>query len=173
MEFLFSIISRFVIRTFSPTPEIKKEGGLLVIQSTWQTALLTLGGRHRRVAVDQKARVLRITDRRFWFFSSSRRIEFDWIDQVFYTYQDLESGPFSHYDQDLFTVGVKLTDGKHVTLFRFFGEGSFTNVSVWPDWCYWEDNLIARTAQHNLELMSSQLADVLCHLTGAPLTNDI
>ena len=173
MEYILTLLSRFLVKWFSPRPDIRKEGGLLVIQSGWRTALVSLGGRHRRVVVDPKAKLLRVSDRRFWLFSSTRRIEFDWIQEVFYTYQDLAGGLLSHYDQDLFTVGVRLRNGNVLTLFRFFGQGAFYNASVWPDWFYWEEHLIGRVAQSDFESESAQLADVLCHLTGAPLINEL
>ncbi|HWD38378.1 MAG TPA: hypothetical protein VG944_05985 [Fimbriimonas sp.] len=171
IEVILTILFRIFTLTFSPTPAIKKEGGLLAIESTWKTALLTLGGRHRRVLVDPKNRGIILTDRRFWLFRSSRRIPFDAIVSILYGYVDLADSWFSHYDEDLYTVGLNLTNGTSVAFFRFFGQGSFTNNSIYPDWCFWEENMVSKTAQHDMESESATLAGVLSHITGAPLEN--
>jgi hypothetical protein len=135
--------------------------------SGWKTSVLTLGGRYRRVVIDPKLRVIRIRDRRFWLFQSTRRIEFDWICEVRHTYRDLGDSFFSHVEEDFYTVGVTLMNGEAVTLFRFFGRGEFINNSFEPDWWLWEDFAIAKMfASKDTESESEHLANVLCSMVG-------
>ncbi len=96
--------------------------------------MLSFGAIGRKVVIDPKSKIVRTNSRIFWFFRRLRRIEFDWVSEVFYCYNDLGGNSWnSHYEQDLYSVGIKLKDGSIVTFFRFFGEGEFSNASFWPE----------------------------------------
>lgn len=115
-----SIASRLITKALAPRPVVRREGAFLVIESGWRTALLTLGGRKRRVTIDPKNRIIRIQDRRFWGFIGRQVIPFDRIQEIIYSYSDLAGSDwFSHDEQDLFRVGLWLQDNKDIILFRF------------------------------------------------------
>jgi hypothetical protein len=168
---LFSILGRYLMRTFSPRPTIEKEGGILVVRSSWRTALLTLGARSRHITVDPKLKVMRIIDRRFWFFTSTRRLEFDWIAQVILDDHDMSMGSnwYSYYQEDLLMIGLLLKDGTTMTLFRYWEQGDYVNNSIWPDWTRWEEFAVAAAVPGG-EMASdaSRLGYVLSGLIGVP-----
>jgi hypothetical protein len=166
------IFFRLLIRIFSPRPTIKREGDLVVIRSTWRTALLTLGAVGRKVVIDPKSKVIRTNARIFWVFHRMRRIEFDWIAEVFSTYTDLGDSYFSHFEEDLFCVGLKLKDGSHITLFRFYGQGEFINQSIWPDWMFAGDIMEGKLLPHSFEAESVGLADLLEAYLKVPVSNE-
>jgi hypothetical protein len=171
---VLGIVSRLLIRAFSPRPVVERNGSLIVVRSTWRTTLLTLGAVSRKVVIDPHSKIVRMSSRIFWAFDRKRVIPFDRIYEVFYTYTDLAANSMiSHNEQDLFCVGVKLKDGAVVTFFRFFGEGEFVNESLWPDWMRADDVLLGKIAPHNLGDESSGLADLLCAYFSVPLTNEL
>ncbi len=43
----------------------------------------------------------------------------------------------------MFSVRLRLTNGEEVLLCRFFGPGDWQNDTIWPDWMYWEEELVA------------------------------
>ena len=145
---------------------------MLVIESGWKTALLTLGGRKRRVTLDPINKIVRIQDRRFWAFTNRDVIAFDRVQEIILTYSDmLESNWVSHSEEDLYRVGLWLKDGKDMILFRFYGQGDFVNNSIWPDWMMWDDILPGQVVQHDMHSTSLSLADVLAKVIGVPVGN--
>ena len=167
-----SIVARIVIKVFAPRPVVKCEGSLLIIESSWRTSMLTLGGRSRRVSVDRKNEIIRIQDRRFWVFTNRQVIPFDRIQEIIYNYSDvLESNWVSHDSEDLFRVGLWLEDDKDVILFRFFGQGEFVNNSLFPDWMMIEESLPGQIVTHNMDSDSLSVADVLSKIVGVPIGN--
>ena len=173
-DFIGSMLSRLVTKAFAPRPTIKKEGVFLVIQSGWRTALLTLCGRHRRVAVDPQSKIIHVRDRRFWFFIDRKVYAFDRIQEIIYSYSDLfNSDWFSHDSEDLFRVGFWLRDGKEIILFRFFGQGEFVNNSIWPDWMMWGDILPGQIVTRDMDSASERLANLLGQMVGVPVGNGI
>ena len=167
-SFLFS-------RLFAIRPVIRKENGTLVAVSNWRTVLLTLGALQRKVVVDPRQRTIRLRMRRFWFVVKTRRIEFDWVQSVVYGHAEMSTGsvlPMNAYqEQDLFAVGLSLKNGEELILFRFYGEGSFVNNSVFPDWMLWEGFLEAKLTAVDQESASSAFADVLAGLIGVPVVS--
>jgi hypothetical protein len=171
-DFVESIASRVLTKAFAPRPNVRCEGSLLVIESGWRTAMLTLGGRPRRVSVDRQNRIIRIQDRRFWAFTNRDVIAFDRIQEIIYSYNDaLESNWVSHDSEDIFRVGLWLKDGKELILFRFFGQGEFVNNSLWPDWMMAGDILPGQIVTHDMDSQSISLADVLSKVVGVPIGN--
>ena len=167
-----SILSRLITKAFSPRPTVKREGVFLVIESDWRTAMLTLGGRKRRVTVDPQNKIIRIQDRRFWAFTNCQVIAFDRVQEIIYSYNDmLESGWISHNSEDLFRVGLWLHDNRSVILFRFYGQGEFVNNSIWPDWMRWEDILPGQIVRHDMDSEALAVADLLSAMVGVPVGN--
>jgi len=163
--------SLLLSRLVQARPKVIKRGGLLVATSDWRSQLWCLGFAGRKLTVDPKQKILRMVWRRFWLFRTSRRIEFDWIEELRYGYADMSSGWGAYQENDLFTVGLKLKNGEEITLFRFFGEGDFVNNSIWPDWMYWEGFLLAKYTRGDQERESLLFADLLSRLIGVPIGN--
>ncbi len=169
-ELVGSIVSRLLTMAFAPRPNIRREGAFLIIRSGWRTALLTLGGRYRKVIVDPASQIVRIRDRYFWLFIKTRVITFDRVHEVTYTYSDMFSSDwFSHDAQDLFKVGLWLKDGSQTVFFRFYGQGEFVNNSIWPDWMMWDEILPGQIVQHKMDSDALALAELLSTMIGVPL----
>jgi hypothetical protein len=98
-------------------------------------------------------------------------MQFDWIAEVEYAYNQLNPEWGAYQEDDLFTVSLKLKNGENVPLFRFYGPGDFQNNSVWPDWCYWEDRVEANLTRGSQETDSLAYAEVVAHLIGVRLGN--
>jgi hypothetical protein len=172
-QFIEPFLSRILVGLLSPRPRIRTESHTLNIESGWRTHLYSLGSRSRRVTVDPKLAVIRIRDRWFWFYLKSRRIEFDWIEEILYTYQDLfGSNWISHSSQDLFTVGILLKNSERVTLFKLYGEGEFINNSIWADWTEWIDSVPGNLLPNRQEGMASQIVDLLSSITKKPVRGE-
>ncbi|MFI5384520.1 MAG: hypothetical protein ACHQ50_00200 [Fimbriimonadales bacterium] len=167
-DIAFSLIfSRLV----NVRPRVKKQGNLLVAVSDWKSQFWSLGFAGRKLTVDPAQKVAHLQLRRFWFFRASRRIEFDWVQEVLYGYADMSTGFYAYQENDLFTVALQLKNGEKVTLFRFFGEGDFVNNSIWPDWMYWEDFALANYTRGDQERESLLFADLVSRMIGVPISN--
>jgi len=158
-------------RLINVRPRVAKKGSLLVASSDWKSQLWSLGFGGRRLVVDPAQKTLRMVVRKFWFFRSSRRIEFDWVQEILYGYSDMSAGWGAYQENDLFTVGLLLKNGERLTLFRFFGEGDFVNNSIWPDWMFWEDYLLANYTRGDQERESLLFADLVSRLVGVQIGN--
>lgn len=156
-------------RLLSVGPRIRKVGGSLVISTAWRLRALTLGSFHRQVTVDPSRREVAIHRRWAFLLARSRVVPFSNIKAVTYGYHDLAIGALSmaHHSTDLFTVGLRLHRGRDCHLSSFFGEGAFRNDGVWPDWLYWEDNLLDATGTQETE--SRILVDLLGRMIGVPI----
>jgi hypothetical protein len=120
-------------------PQIEQDGERLVAVTGWKWWVLTLGLSSRRVIVDPERAVVVIESRRLGLFTARRRIAFRLIEAVTYGYQDWSLGggiSMAHDSVDLFSVGLRLYDEREVHLFGFFGEGTFRNDGIWPDWIH-------------------------------------
>lgn len=167
-DFAFAaIFSRLV----AIRPRVSKVGNTLVAVSDWRSQLWGLGFGGRRLVVDPTQKTVRMSVRRFWFFRTSRRIEFEWVAELIYGYSDVSPGWGAHQQNDLFTVALRLKNGDEVTLFRFFGEGDFVNNSVWPDWMFWDDFVIANYTRGPQESESLLFADLVSRMIGVPISN--
>ena len=83
-------------KVFTFRPKVSKSGNTLVATSDWRSQAFSLGFAGRTVIVDPQLRIVRIVYRRFWFAKTSRRIEFDWIQEVLYGYNDVSTGFGAH-----------------------------------------------------------------------------
>jgi hypothetical protein len=158
-------------RLFAFWPRISKEGDTLVAKTCWRSHLCSLGCASRKVTVDPRQKIVRIQYRRFWFAKTSRRIQFDWVSDVLYSYHEVAPDWGAHTESDLFSVGLQLKSGETVTLFRFYGAGDFVNNTVWPDWMYWDDFLLSPYMKGNQESESLLYADLVSRMIDVPLTN--
>jgi len=158
-------------RLINVRPRVSKQGNRLVAASDWKSQLWGLGFGGRRLVVDPAQKALRMITRRFWFYRSSRRLEFDWIQEVQYGYADMSAGWGAYQENDLFTVGLLLKNGERITLFRFFGEGDFVNNSIWPDWMFWEQSMLANYTRGDQERESLLFADLLSRMIGVQIGN--
>ncbi len=165
-QYLFS-------RLFYFCPKISKQGQTLVARSDWRALTMCLGYGGRMVTIDPVQKVIRLKLRSFWFYQTSKRIEFDWIQEIVYHYNDIAPAWGAHQENDLFEVALLLKNGERVTLFHFYGEGSFVNNGIMPDWMYWEDFMIADYIRGNQESESLMFADMVSRLTGAPIGNSL
>jgi len=168
VDLAFSLVLSRLVNT---RPRVSKNGNLLVATSDWKSQLWCLGFAGRHLIVDPQRKTVRIGYRKFWFFRSSRRLEFDWIQDILYGYADVSPGFYAYQSDDLYTVAVQLKNGERVTLFRFFGEGDFINNSIWPDWMFWDDFLLAEYTRGDQERESLLFADLVSRLIGVPISN--
>ena len=172
MSSLIDLPSAYLFsRVFAFRPVVRKAGNQLVASSDWRSQLFSLGFSGRRVVLDPAQKTIRLIIRRFWFWRTSRRIEFDWVQEVLYGYSDLSLGWSARQQQDLFTVGLRLKNGEELTLFRFFGEGDFVNEGIWPDWMYWQDAIVAEYTRGSQESESLLFADLVARMIGVPVSN--
>ena len=155
----------------STGPSIRKVGERLVCRTGWGGRLLSLGACSTTLVVDPAERRLHLTRRSFWFRRRRRAVGFDLVEAVTYGYEDLAPGPpldFARDSLDLFTVGLRLSDGEEFTLFRFFGEGTFRNDGMLPDWCYWPEYTLDLSGDQ--EPRSRQLVDLLSAMLDVEVT---
>ncbi|MBX9578971.1 MAG: hypothetical protein K2X87_01570 [Gemmataceae bacterium] len=162
----------FTSRLLSLGPRIRKAGGKLHAVTGWRVWLLSLGLCNRAVVVDPAARAVFIRDRVCWFFPRRRRVRFDHIRAVAYGYSDPNAFGGLNLARDtfdVFSVGLKLhADGDdYQHLFRFVGEGSFTNDGPLPNWFYLGEYVF--DAEGAQEGESRAFVTVLCRLTGKPV----
>ena len=165
-------ISLLFGRLWNVQPKVQKVANKLVARSDWKAQLWNLGSSSRSLEVDPVQKVVRLAVRRFWFVVSRRRIEFDWIQQVGYRYAEMSPSWGAHQQADLYTVDLLLKNGEYVVLFRFFGEGDFVNNSIWPDWMYWEQSLIADYTRGDQEKQSVLFVDLLSRMIGVPVVQE-
>jgi hypothetical protein len=158
-------------RLVNVRPVVRKQGNLLLASSDWKSQLWSLGFAGRKLVVDPQQKVARLILRRFWFWRTSRRIEFDWVQEVLYGYAEVSPGWGAYQENDLFTVALKLKNGDQVNLFRFFGEGDFVNNTVFPDWMYWEEFLVSNYTRGDQERESLLFADLVSRMIGVPVSN--
>ncbi len=160
-------------RLFNIQPEIHKENHLLVASTGWRGRILSLFAASRRVTIDPAQRAVRVRERSFWFIVRWRRVPFDVVEAVVYSYVDMSPGQISplgaHRSIDLFSVALRLRHGSELRLFRFFGQGGFVNNGILPDWCYWEENVMTPLVLGGQESASRTFAEVLSGMIGVPI----
>lgn len=166
------ISSYLMGRLMNFAPVVSKQGDTLVIASGWRSHLFSLGAASRRITVEPQRKVLHINGRRFWFARWSRRIEFEWIQDIAYGYWSTGQGWYGEGAEDeMYTVGLNLKNGEEVILCRFFGSGDYYNNTIMPDWCYWGDQYSADLAHGTQNESSHALLDVLSRLLGVPVNS--
>jgi hypothetical protein len=161
----------FLSRLLSVCPRLLKDGGKLIAKSAWRLRILSLGSYCRQVTIDPRKKELILRRRYGWFFSRRRRVRFQTIETVTYGYHDWAlSGVFSwaHDSCDLFSVGVRMHDGEEMHLFYFYGDGTFTNNSPWPDWFYWEEYLTDLSGTQDRE--SKGFVELLSKMIGVSVS---
>jgi hypothetical protein len=162
-------------RIFVFQPKILRHNGQLIARSGWRSQLFTLGFAGRQIVVDRQRHLIRIRTRSFWFARKTRFIPFNAVDEVTYDHHDIdpagETLSWSHQQDDLFTVGLKLKSGEYVTLFKYYGAGDFSNNSDFPDWFFWEDKLEARLTMQNCEGESRAYAYSIAAVIGVEVGN--
>ncbi|HZT41144.1 MAG TPA: hypothetical protein VFA07_03100 [Chthonomonadaceae bacterium] len=181
MVWLAEIIGGFIVvvllgRLLNARPRICKIRGTLVAKTAPHIAILTLGLKLRSVIVDPQQRAVRMFARYFWFFPRVRHIPFEVITAVLYGYSDMNPAqgmPWgtAYQEWDMFTVRLRLQNGEEPLLCRFFGQGAWVNDTVWPDWFYWENEIVAGMTQGSQESESRAYADMVSKLIGVPLEN--
>jgi hypothetical protein len=162
-------------RIFVFKPRVYRRNGQLIAQSGWRSQLFSLGFGGRQVVIDRQREMVRIRKRSFWFARSTRFIPFKAVEEVTYDYHDVSPHTYaswSHQEDDLFTVGLKLRTGEYVPLVRFYGEGDFSNDSDFPDWFFWEDKLEARLSMQNCEGESRAYAYSIAAVMGVEVGNE-
>ena len=156
-----------VSSVFSVCPRVKKRQGQLTADTAWRVRILTVGTLYRKVVVDPQKKVLTISRRYFWLFGRRRRIKFEAIEAVTYTYEDLSLDAnlsWAHDSVDFFSVGLRLDNLEELRLFYFFGAGTFTNEGPLPDWMYWEEYLSDVSGSQESE--SRRFVDLLGKMIG-------
>jgi hypothetical protein len=108
-------------------PIIETREGRLLAKSSWYAFVTCLGLYCCEVTVDPKRALVTVSRRIGWFFKTRRAIPFRQIDYVTYRYHGPSSSAFvrwmSEYDEEWYSVGLKLNDLSHVHLFRFQQSG--------------------------------------------------
>jgi hypothetical protein len=125
-------------------PRIRKERGRLIATTSWYHRIITLGLVLRKVIIDPDRKLVVIRNRYAWFFTGTTKVPFRFVKAITYGYHDVNPEgwwAWTHDSADVFKVGLKLIDLERVHLFRFYGEGTFTNNGPMPDWMYWPEYL--------------------------------
>lgn len=151
-------------------PRIWADENRLLASTGWFVSLVSLGLAFRRAEVDLRAQSVTLVQRRLWFRSQQRHVAFGHVAAVTYGYQDVYPGASwlpSHESLDVFVVGLRLANQAEIVLFRFFGEGTFTNDGPLPDWWYWGDYEADFSGSQERE--SRLFAQLLSKLIGVPI----
>ncbi len=153
-----------------------REDRKLVARSCLRSQVFSLGFAGRKVIIDPNRKLVILRTRKLWLLRKSRFIPFDAIQEIIYTYNDIDpvgSWSWSHQTNDLFIVGLKLEKGERVLLFRFYGTGDFSNNSDFPDWMFLGDMIEAKLTMQNQEGESRAYADSLSGIIGVPVGGDV
>jgi hypothetical protein len=152
-------------------PNISNRDGKLTAVSSWRFLLLTLGCLYRKVTVDSQRKEILIERRYGWFFPKAYRLNFSEIEAVTYGYEDLLSfnsfATGAHDGFDIFSVGLRFKNDEEWKLFNFFGEGTFSNDSPWPDWFYLDEFLFDESGTQEKE--SRIFVELLSRLMSVPV----
>lgn len=163
--------SRFAI---SIRPRISADQERLTAATSRIVVFFTLAFRCRQVVVDRSAQTVTIRTRSAWFFQREERIPFSQIAAVTYGYEDLHPLAFlssAHDAVDCYRAGLLKVGGGEVSLFSFYGDGSFTNDGSLPDWWYWEEYVLDRVGPQERESrIFVQLLSKLIGVSIAPST---
>ncbi|MBC8063983.1 MAG: hypothetical protein H7Y17_04080 [Chlorobia bacterium] len=166
-------ISWITSRLFAFSPKVYSDKkGMLIARTSWKANLFSLGFAGRSVAIDRNREMIRLRKRAFWFAKSDRFFPFASIEEVLYGYKDidlLQSMSWAHQQDDLFVVGLKLHTREEITLFKFYGQGDFSNDGPLPDWMYWEDILESKITKGGQEGQALTYAEIISTLVGVPI----
>ena len=131
---------------------------------------LSLGSWSTEVCVDPQEQLIHLCKRRCWAFVWKRRIPFQDVAAVTYSYTDWNPDSSlgqSHSAWDEFTIGIRSRSDKEWSIATFFGPGGFANEWLTPDWLDWDDYLLSPIGAQESE--SLQLAEVLSRLIGVKI----
>ncbi|QDU61904.1 hypothetical protein Pan216_27690 [Planctomycetes bacterium Pan216] len=159
-----------MLHLFSICPRVKEVKGKVVASTGWTFTILTLGTMLKWVTIDPKREKIFITRRYLWLLRFRKTISFKRVRAIIYGYDDLSPGTITsvaHDSLDCFTVGLRLKDESEMKLFRFFGDGVFTNDGPYHDLLYWREYLRDRTGTQERE--SFVFAEVISELIDAPI----
>ncbi len=150
-------------------PRIQHRGAGLVAETSLAGYFAGLTLLRKRVEVDPKAGVFRLSRRTLWFFESNREIRFDEVRRITYKYSDLKLFQSRHVHDplDCYTVGLELMNGEELRLFRFIGDGAAYNAGYLPDWCHFRD--LTFDASGTQERESRIFVQALEEITGIAL----
>lgn len=155
---------------FSARPRIRVRQGKIVAATSWRIRLVTLGCVYREVTVDPRRQLVFLRRRFLWAFPRRRRLRFEAIEAVTYGYSAMVAAEFLqpvHQGMECFSVGLRLRRGDEVHLFQFFGETTFGNDYLYPDWLDAYEDQIGENANPDRE--SRAFVDVLSALIGVPV----
>ncbi|MCB2153871.1 hypothetical protein KQI84_03225 [bacterium] len=128
----------------STGPKVTVENNVLVARTSTIFSIISLGLCLKSLRADPQRRVVTFRRVFFWVFAKTREIPFDQVKEVHYRYENMH--PFASFTAadsiDCYTVILEFHNRDEVTLFRWMGEGEFSNESLWPDWMYWEEILL-------------------------------
>lgn len=165
-------LSWIAARVFTFSPKVYCDKGLLIARTGWKANAFCLGFGGRSVSVDRNREMIRLRKRSWWFAINSRFIPFKAIEEITYGYNDVDPAgdiSWSHQQDDLFMVGLRLHTEEEIDLVRFYGQGDFSNNSDLPDWMYWEDALEAKITRGTQEGQALSYAEMLSHVVGVPI----
>ena len=121
-------------------PNVRTEAGVIKARTSIPFSLVSLGLCQKRVEVDLRERVFRVLHWNFWVFPKRWTIPFSEVSEIKYSYRDLKaflpSPNMAGNAWDSYSISLKLHDGHEILLFRWIGEGEFSNESILPDWFY-------------------------------------
>jgi hypothetical protein len=152
---------------FSTGPEFRMKGRKLIVRTSPVARSLTLGLLDRTMTVDPDKKRVRVRDRRFWFGARVETYPFDLITAISYHLSSANhSGSvYSNNSVEAYAVGLKLYGyaNPDVHLFRFIGEGRFSNNGPLPSWVYWYESLtdICGTHEEKAQMFVTALGWVL------------
>ncbi|MBS1709467.1 MAG: hypothetical protein JSS65_12205 [Armatimonadetes bacterium] len=169
MDIVDIVLSFIVGRLVSASPRVRRDNDCLIVRSSINSQFFCLGAAAKTLVVEPARRRLAVTYRSFWLYRRTKHVEFDWIREVTFDYNDLGFGGWARRSEDLYTTGLTLQSGEWVELFKFYGEGDFQNDGPLPDWWYWEDHLMTHVVKGDQEGSSFRFVDLLSNLTGAPI----
>ncbi len=169
IEWLVSVV---FVRLFAFSPDVYSDKGLLVARTGWKANVFSIGFAGRSVTLDRNREMIRLRKRWFWFVVTTRYISFASVKEVLYGYTDVDpfqSFSWAHLQDDLFSVGVKLRTGEEIRLFRFYGQGDFSNDGPFPDWFFWDEILESKLTKGSQEGHALIYAEVVSVLVGVPI----
>lgn len=179
MGWLAEIVGGFVFgvlfgRLLNVRPRISKVKETLVAKTAPHIALLTLGLKLRTVLIDPRQRAVRMFARYVWLFPRVRHIPFEVVQAVLIGYADMSPGQVipwgaAYQQQDMFFVRLRLKNGEEPLLCRFFGQGDWVNNSIWPDWTFWPEEMVAGMMHGSQESEAGAYAETVSRIIGVPL----
>lgn len=173
---MFWLLDVLLQRLLQCRPRIYRQGNQLIAVTGWRTQILCLGFAGRKVVVDPDAKLVRLTQRAFWFATYGKVYTYDRILYVLSGYRDWSLSGLSvsgaYRETGVFTVELRLTTGERIVLFRFFDEGAFTNEGFLPDAMYWQDYVNSALTTVDQGTAADNYAKLVAGLIGVRIHSD-